>query len=78
MTWWPDVKWESRVAIVHHSTNIIASGNETGLGPETLTCNSAKLAPGHTSPQATKYKETVLQPLQKTVWRFLKKLGIKP
>ena len=78
MTWWLDVKWETRVAIVHHSTNIITSGHETGLGPETLTCNSAKLAPAHTSPQATKYKETGSQTLWNTVWRFLKKLGIKP
>ena len=30
-----------------------------GLEPGTLCCNAAKLAPVHTSPWATKYKETV-------------------
>ena len=32
--------------------------SDTGLGPGTLGCSAAKLAPGHTSPGATDYKET--------------------
>ena len=34
-------------------------GGEIALGPGTLCCSAAKLARGHTSPQATKYKETL-------------------
>ena len=32
---------------------------ETGLGPGPIGCRTAMLAPGHTSPPATEYKETV-------------------
>ena len=32
--------------------------HETGLGPGTLCCRAAKLAPGCTSPQATQFRET--------------------
>ena len=31
------------------------------LGPGTFHCSAAMFAPGHTSPRATKYKETVLK-----------------
>ena len=34
--------------------------HETGLGPGTLCCSAAVLAPGHTSPQATKYKKNYM------------------
>ena len=33
--------------------------SETVLGPGTFRCSAAVLAPGHTSPPATKYKETI-------------------
>ena len=32
---------------------------DRGLGPGTLHCRAVMLAPGHTSPQETNYKETV-------------------
>ena len=34
-------------------------GDEAGLEPGTLCCSAAKLAPGHTSSWATRYKETL-------------------
>ena len=39
--------------------NLICTHYETRLGPGTLCCSAAMLAPGQTSPLATKYKETI-------------------
>ena len=38
---------------------VLTAVSRAGLGAGTLCCSAAMLAPGHTSPLAAKYKETV-------------------
>lgn len=42
-----------------HVKPLCPIGSEPGLGPGTLCCKAAMLAPGYTSPAAAKYKGTV-------------------